>query len=1121
MTRDLPASRWPELILRATGGICSALGLIVLVGWIGHLPFLIQISPSFVPMHFNTASGILVCGIGILSIFRGRKEMALLGGGLASLLGLLTLLQYILNADLGIDQLFIKDYYFVAASYPGRMPPNVALSIALAGSSILLMSKPKSFRQRPLILGLWGSIIIGLGAVTLFNYITGMSIDPAFTRLPVMAVHTAVGLVSAGIGIIAFSWVDGKETGAPRWLLIYVGIVTATLWLWQALMVQGRADLDRKLRAEEASQKLEIETQFRAQVQSLQRMAQRWEKRGMPNQNVWDREGSQYVARAIGVQYLDWVDSSFQVLRTAPANRNKNLQPSGATFATLRESTLETAKSRSAVSVSHVFDFPDGNKGFLAVLPIVNDGTTIGYILGVVRIQDLLDTITRKLPTDLSLTVFDADMPIYTRYPSKLSYQMEWGRESTIDFYGVSWRVRVSPSETLVERTRTPIIESALVLGLLIVSLLAVESTIRKLEGDITRRKHVEHELQVEKAYLQQLFQTAPEAVVVVSNDSKILRANSEFTRMFGYTVNEVEGRSIDELLAPGNRLNEALSITKQVADGNTISFESVRKRKDGTLIDVSILGTPIKVDGGQIAIYGIYRDITERRRTEEEMTKLVYALKSVSESVAITDMEDRILFVNDAFLKTYGYGREELTGRKIELIRAESNLPTVTQEIRPATLKGGWQGELVNRRKDGTEFPVYLSTSTVRDERGNAVGLISVVTDITEKKKMEAQLLRTQRMESIGTLAGGIAHDLNNILAPILISIRFLKKRIGDDQTQQILGALESSARRGTDMVSQVLTFARGMEGKRLVMQPAHLVKEMEKIVREVFPRTIEIRAETQKDLWTVWGDPTQLHQVLMNLCINARDAMPDGGTLTITAENVEVDQNSARMYPDGKPGRHVVLTVSDTGTGIPDELREKIFEPFFTTKQIGKGTGLGLSTVLGIVRSHGGFVSVTSDGGKGSQFRVHLPAVKKPESRKTDERSAELPMGRGETILVVDDEASICDIIRATLESCGYKVLTANDRTQAIAIYTARKARVDVVLTDMIMPSAQGISAVQAFREIDPSVKIVAMSGDSSVESLNDVSKTGLDMFIAKPFTAELLLKTLHEVLSEKKPQ
>jgi nitrogen-specific signal transduction histidine kinase/CheY-like chemotaxis protein len=395
------------------------------------------------------------------------------------------------------------------------------------------------------------------------------------------------------------------------------------------------------------------------------------------------------------------------------------------------------------------------------------------------------------------------------------------------------------------------------------------------------------------------------------------------------------------------------------------------------------------------------------------------------------------------------------------------------------------------------------------------------IVRDITEKKKYETQFLRAQRLESIGTLASGIAHDINNILTPMMLSLELLQEKITDNGSQKLLNALERSTQRGASLVKQIQSFAKGLEGERVDLQVSHLISEITQIAKETFPRSIEIRTDISKDLWTISGDATQLHQVLMNLCVNARDAMPDGGILRISTENIFIDENYARMNIDAKVDQYIVITVSDTGTGIPPEIMDRIFDPFFTTKQHGKGTGLGLSTALGIVKSHGGFMNVYSEVGKGTVFKVYLPVVMTIgtiKDQKVKKEQSELLRGHGESILVVDDEIMIREITSSILETHGYKALTANDGKEATALYLQHKEEIKLILIDMMMPIMDGPASIRELRKVNPDIKIIGVSGLTEKDKLAEVSDIHLHAFLIKPYTAEKLLKNIYVILREK---
>jgi two-component system, cell cycle sensor histidine kinase and response regulator CckA len=411
----------------------------------------------------------------------------------------------------------------------------------------------------------------------------------------------------------------------------------------------------------------------------------------------------------------------------------------------------------------------------------------------------------------------------------------------------------------------------------------------------------------------------------------------------------------------------------------------------------------------------------------------------------------------------------------------------------------------------DGSIRFIESQGSTIRDNQGNISQVVLVSRDVTEKKQLEQQALRSQRMESIGTLAGGIAHDLNNVLAPMMLSFEILSKKATDEQSKMILQMLQSTAERGSDLIRQVLSFARGIEGERTIVQIRHLINDIGNIIKQTFPKSISFYTDIPPDLPTISADATQLHQVLMNLCVNSRDAMPQGGRIELKAERVILDEQYITMHPDAKPGHHIRITLTDQGTGIPPTVMERIFEPFFSTKEIGKGTGLGLSTVHTIVKSHGGFVTVYSEIGKGTTFRVYLPALEGVYSAAMEEK-VKISGGNGECILVVDDEESIRQITKASLEAHGYSVLTAADGTEAIAIYATEGQKIALVLTDIYMPFMDGATTIRALQRMNPGVKCVAVSGLKQNEY--ELPK-GAVTFMHKPYTSEQLLHMITEML------
>jgi PAS domain S-box-containing protein len=495
------------------------------------------------------------------------------------------------------------------------------------------------------------------------------------------------------------------------------------------------------------------------------------------------------------------------------------------------------------------------------------------------------------------------------------------------------------------------------------------------------------------------------------------------------------------------------------------------------------------------------------------------FILDAALDAIVLRDLDEHLIFWNKAAENLYGWTIEEAKSLDIHKLISIEDQTKFERGKREFAEKGECEIELHQKTKNGRSIVTHSRWSVVHNKDGKPYARLIITRDITEQRLLEAQLRRAQRMESLGTLAGGIAHDLNNMLAPILMSVQILNAKVTDPTLKKLISSLETSTKRGSDIIKQVLTFARGTEKDFSPQQMRYIISEVETIIKQTFPKNIQIRSGVSKDLSPVIGDATQLNQVLMNLCINARDAMPNGGRLTLTAEDMYMDESYAHLILGAHPGQYVVLTVADTGTGIPLEVQDKVFEPFFSTKEKGKGTGLGLSTVYAIVKSHNGLIKLYSEFGKGTEFKVFLPATQQKEKISDFIPEKELTRGNGELILVVDDELFALQISKEILEIQGYGVITATDGAEAIAIFAStQKESVQLVVTDMNMPLMDGSSTIRALRRLDPTLRIVVSSG--LLTDVNSAGLAGLDIqgYLTKPYTAEQLLVMVQKVLSKK---
>jgi two-component system cell cycle sensor histidine kinase/response regulator CckA len=501
-----------------------------------------------------------------------------------------------------------------------------------------------------------------------------------------------------------------------------------------------------------------------------------------------------------------------------------------------------------------------------------------------------------------------------------------------------------------------------------------------------------------------------------------------------------------------------------------------------------------------------------ERARAESHVREQAALLEKATDAIVVRELDGRIRFWNKGAERVYGWIAAEAVGRRFDELIAKPGGASKDQALTLALVENEWAGEQTHRHRDGREVIVSSRWTLLRDDHGTPQSVLIIATDITEKRQLERKFLRTQRLETIGTLAGGIAHDLNNILGPILNSTQLLRTRQTDARSQTWLNVMENNARRGAALVRQILAFASGYGRERGVLLLNHLIRDIEYMVRQTFPPSIHIKTETARDLWAIDGDATQFHQVLLNLCVNARDAMARGGSLSVRASNVEIRAGEPPPLPALKAGRYVRLEVEDTGSGIPAEIQSRIFEPFFTTKEPGRGTGLGLSTVQNIIQNHSGVMALKSTEDKGTTFTIFLPALAAPPDEEIQRNLAEGLAGNGELVLLVDDELSIREITKATLENYGYRVLTAADGVEAINLFTQNQEKIGAVIMDLLLPHLGGRQAIESIRIMDAKVPIIAISGTEVLDELSGFDETNRVAFLAKPFNSRDLLGLLH---------
>ncbi|WP_054469679.1 PAS domain S-box protein [Planktothricoides sp. SR001] len=631
---------------------------------------------------------------------------------------------------------------------------------------------------------------------------------------------------------------------------------------------------------------------------------------------------------------------------------------------------------------------------------------------------------------------------------------------------------------------------------------------------ELQQRKKAQESLFISEQRLKALLEYAPVLIFMIDLENRYFLVSRSYEDMIGMTAEQLLGKSLYDIWTKEEadfmaNHNRQILASQQIM---AMEQELLPPHTHKPLTFFTLKFPLYDATGKVYAIGGISTDITERKQAKSKIAEQAALIDLATDAIFVHDFDDQILFWSKGAERLYGWTAAEIIGQKSQSLFNQDI--ALTQAIQTARAEGSWQGEIEQITKTGQKIIVASHKTRVENKFSQPQSILVVNNDITEKKQLEQQFYHAQRLESLGTLASGIAHDFNNILTPILGASQLLPQKLPhpDDQTQRLLAILSSSARRGADLVKQILLFSRSTEGNLATIQLGYLLLELIGIAKQTFPKSITISHEIPtKELSTISADAIQMHQVFMNLMVNARDAMTEGGKLTISAENRQLDQYYAAMNLEAKVGAYVVVTVADTGSGISPDLLDKIFDPFFTTKGTGKGTGLGLSTVRGIVKNHGGFVKVHSELGKGTQFNVFLPAIAGEVNLTTSEEA--MPSGNGELILIVEDEALIQEITKTALENYNYRTMIASDGIEALSLYAQHQQEISVVLMDMMLPNLDGLTAIRTLQKINPQVKIIATSGIMANQKL--ALEANVKTFLVKPYTTSKLLEALTEIM------
>src|SRR5712692_37941 len=644
----------------------------------------------------------------------------------------------------------------------------------------------------------------------------------------------------------------------------------------------------------------------------------------------------------------------------------------------------------------------------------------------------------------------------------------------------------------------------------------------RGLALDVTEAKRAEAALQESKLRMEALIESAPVAIVAVDRDGKVSLWNPGAERVFGWKAGEVAGDPYP-LIPPGGAEDFRAFFDVVLQGGSFAGVEVLRLRKDGSQVEVSVSAAPLRDASGEITGgMSVITDITARKQAEAEKRLLITAIEQSAECIMITDPAGIIQFANPAFTATTGYSREEAIGQSTRLLKSGKHDPDFYRQLWETILKGQtWRGEVINRRKDGSHFFAELAITPVRDARGETTSFIAIHKDITERRGLEHQLYQSQKQEAIGQLAGGIAHDFNNVLGAILGMAELgLMDAPEGSKIRDRLQKIQHHGGRAVALIRQLLAFSRRQVLERRDINLNHAVNEILSLLGDTLGKDIELHTKLAENLSATRADTAQVEQVLMNLCVNARDAMPKGGQLFIETRDEVIDEDYCRIHPLAHPGRYVLLVVSDTGNGMEPGVAEHIFEPFFTTKAQGKGTGLGLATVYGIVKQHEGFINVYSEPGEGATFKIYFPMAASAEADVPPDQPQEEVRGGSETILVAEDHEGLRELVSESLQSLGYTVLVAADGEEAVQQFEEHIDEVDLLVLDVVMPRMRGPEAYNRIHARRPDIPAIFCTGYSPDSPVVNGALQGGTTVLQKPYTTTNLARGIRSFLDRKRP-
>ena len=644
---------------------------------------------------------------------------------------------------------------------------------------------------------------------------------------------------------------------------------------------------------------------------------------------------------------------------------------------------------------------------------------------------------------------------------------------------------------------------------------------VMRLTIDISDRKKAEMDLRDREELFRKLFYIAPDSMAMSRlEDGKYVQVNQKFTQLTGFTEEDILGRTSREIGLWANP-EEFRFVYDQISkSGYVDNFETSFRLKDGRIKRGLLSATVVELNS-KPHVLGVVKDVDDIKKAYEDKSRLATAVDQAAERVVITDSEGKIVYINPAFERITGYACDEVLGKHPSIISSGQHGRSFYENLWKTISTGNvWRGRIVNKRKDGQLLHEQSTITPVKDASGTILNYVQIATDITEEENLRNQLAQSQKMEAIGTLASGIAHDFNNIIQAIMGYTELVMDDLPvESPAHSNLTKVMNSAKRSGEMVKQILTFSRRSKAEVKTINIAPLIKEGIKFLKSAIPATVEIKQIIQPNPGNILADPTQIHQVLMNLCINASQAMKgEKGAIVIELEQIDLDRNFAGYNPPLAPGKHLRLAVSDTGCGISSCVMSKIFDPYFTTKDVGEGTGLGLSVVHGIVSNCNGAVTVNSEPGKGTTFSVYFPIVEDQiQTEQQQHDFKEKPFG-SEHVLVVDDEQIIAELIESQLKRHGYKVTITTEPHEALSLLSEDPDKFSVVITDLIMPQMSGMEVAEEIRLNWPDKPVIVCTGWNQKVTHDQMKKSGVRAIVSKPTTMDGLAHEIRKALDSK---